>query len=165
MQNVILVGGHVFIRCTVFQYSSEWLTTSPRMKTMSEVTEPDSQVHGANVGPTWGRQDPGGPHVGPMNFVIWEVLVTIATRARSNTYNLVVAYVVNCFLLGTHRDIYLLSWILLYYKIDHLLQNCRIPLLVHEILQAYTKPSTYEYDIYAILQTQPMALHVRHLSK
>ena len=22
------------------------------------------------MGPTWGRQDPGGPHVGPMNFVI-----------------------------------------------------------------------------------------------
>ena len=32
---------------------------------------PDSKVHGANVGPTWDRQDPGGPHVGPMNFVIW----------------------------------------------------------------------------------------------
>ena len=22
-------------------------------------------------GPTWGRQDPGGPHVGPMNVAIW----------------------------------------------------------------------------------------------
>ena len=22
------------------------------------------------MGPIWGRQDPGGPHVGPMNFVI-----------------------------------------------------------------------------------------------
>ena len=21
--------------------------------------------------PIWGRQDPGGPHVGPMNFAIW----------------------------------------------------------------------------------------------
>ena len=31
---------------------------------------PESKVHGANVGPTWGRQDPGGPHVGHMNFVI-----------------------------------------------------------------------------------------------
>ena len=29
---------------------------------------PDSQVHGANMGPTWVRQDPGGPHVGPMNL-------------------------------------------------------------------------------------------------
>ena len=32
---------------------------------------PDSKVHGANMGPTWGRQDPGRPHVGPMNFAIW----------------------------------------------------------------------------------------------
>ena len=32
------------------------------------VNFPDSKVH---VGPIWGRQDPGGPHVGPMNFAIW----------------------------------------------------------------------------------------------
>ena len=24
------------------------------------------------MGPIWGRQDPGGPHVGPMNFAIWD---------------------------------------------------------------------------------------------
>ena len=23
------------------------------------------------MGPIWGREDPGGPHVGPMNFAIW----------------------------------------------------------------------------------------------
>ena len=27
---------------------------------------PDSKVRGAIMGPIWGRQDPGGPHVGPM---------------------------------------------------------------------------------------------------
>ena len=32
----------------------------------------NSKVHGANMGPIWGRQSPGGPHVGPMNFAIWE---------------------------------------------------------------------------------------------
>ena len=37
-------------------------------------TFPDSKVHGANMGPTWGRQDPGRPHVGPMNLVIWVML-------------------------------------------------------------------------------------------
>ena len=26
------------------------------------------------MGPIWGRQDPGGPHVGPMNFAIWAVM-------------------------------------------------------------------------------------------
>ena len=24
------------------------------------------------MGPIWGRQGPGGPHVGPMNFAVWE---------------------------------------------------------------------------------------------
>ena len=33
---------------------------------------PGSKVHGANMGPTWGRQDPGGPHIGPVNFAVWE---------------------------------------------------------------------------------------------
>ena len=27
---------------------------------------PDNKVHGANMVPIWGRQDPGGPHVGPI---------------------------------------------------------------------------------------------------
>ena len=33
---------------------------------------PDSKVHGANLGPIWGRQEPGGPHVGSINIAIWE---------------------------------------------------------------------------------------------
>ena len=34
---------------------------------------PDSKAHGANMGPIWGRQNPGGPHVGPMNLAIWVI--------------------------------------------------------------------------------------------
>ena len=37
----------------------------------TEIT-PNSKVHGANVGSTWGQQDPGGPHVGPMNHTVWD---------------------------------------------------------------------------------------------
>ena len=33
----------------------------------------DSKVHEANMGPFWGRQDLGGPHVGPMNLVICDL--------------------------------------------------------------------------------------------
>ena len=29
----------------------------------------DSKVHEANMGPTWGRKDPGGPHVGPWTLL------------------------------------------------------------------------------------------------
>ena len=32
---------------------------------------PDIKVHEANTGPIWGRQDPDGPHVSPVNFAIW----------------------------------------------------------------------------------------------
>ena len=35
---------------------------------------PDSKVHGANMSPIWGQQDPDGPHVGPMNFAIWVII-------------------------------------------------------------------------------------------
>ena len=38
---------------------------------LPEQAYPNSKVHGAHMGPIWGRQDPGGPHVGPMNFAIW----------------------------------------------------------------------------------------------
>ena len=31
---------------------------------------PDSKVQGANMGPIWSRQNPGGPYVGPMSFAL-----------------------------------------------------------------------------------------------
>ena len=43
---------------------------------------PDSKVHGANMGPIWGRQDPGGPHVGPMNFAIWDSIFQLKSLPR-----------------------------------------------------------------------------------
>ena len=51
-----------------------WLVVSLQKGLVTGKTFPDSKVHGANMGPTWGRQDPGGPHVGPMNLVIWVML-------------------------------------------------------------------------------------------
>ena len=35
---------------------------------------PYSKVHGANMGPTWVLSAPDGPHVGPMNLAIKNVL-------------------------------------------------------------------------------------------
>ena len=35
--------------------------------------DPDSNIHGANTGPIWGRQDPGGPHVGPWTLLSGDV--------------------------------------------------------------------------------------------
>ena len=42
---------------------------------------PDSKVHGANMGPIWARQDPGGPDVGPMSFAIWEVVAALSRNS------------------------------------------------------------------------------------
>ena len=53
-------------------------------------TYPDSKVHRANMGPIWGRQDPAGPHVGPINLAIWVCLcVCLCTRAfrKTNMYH------------------------------------------------------------------------------
>ena len=44
---------------------------------------PDSKIHGANMGPIWSRRDPGGPHVGPMNFAIWDVIFQTVPRIGS----------------------------------------------------------------------------------
>ena len=45
-------------------------------------SNPDSKVHGANMGPIWDWHGPGGPHVGPMNFDNWEVLHAISGHKK-----------------------------------------------------------------------------------
>ena len=48
---------------------------------------PGSKVHGASMGPTWGRQDPGGPHVGPMNLAILDSLFWISRYLHPHNDN------------------------------------------------------------------------------
>ena len=76
-------------QATVYYPDRRWLssptytcTTMPQWVNWdalphNEVTSniPDSKVHGADMGPIWGRQDPGGPHVGPMSLVIWDISI------------------------------------------------------------------------------------------
>ena len=49
---------------------------------------PDSKVYGANMGPIWGRQDPGGPHVGPMNFAIRDMIHDTLISTESDNYDI-----------------------------------------------------------------------------
>ena len=49
---------------------------------MCSRTSPYNKVHGVNMGPTWGRQDPGGSHVGPMNLAIWVCILMIRRIIR-----------------------------------------------------------------------------------
>ena len=51
------------------------------------VDTPDSKVHRANMEPIWGRQDPGGPHVGPVNFAIWDITCEIQILNKSMVEN------------------------------------------------------------------------------
>ena len=55
------------------------VSTSPKMHHKSPAPQDNKRTLIARFmestwGPLWDRQDPGGPHVGPMNFAITEVL-------------------------------------------------------------------------------------------
>ena len=61
------------------QWSSPTDILRPGLHKMA-INFPDSKVHGANMGPIWGRQDLGGPQVGPMNFAILVIKFSHAMR-------------------------------------------------------------------------------------
>ena len=41
------------------------------------LSNPDSKIHVANMGPTWVLSDPDGPHVGPMNLALREIIIVV----------------------------------------------------------------------------------------
>ena len=51
---------------------------------------PDSKVRGVIMGPIWGRQDPGGPQVGPMNLAIWGYMNTIGSIDNGSGFTTIV---------------------------------------------------------------------------
>ena len=57
---------------TIWLAGHQLTTESPLLfdkATIQMTYYPDSKVHGANMGPIWGRQDPGVPHVGPWTLL------------------------------------------------------------------------------------------------
>ena len=73
--DVFVINSSLFLRWV------DHIVSSPRCENEGNTSctccygYPDSKVHGANMGFIWGRQDPGGPLVGPMNFAIWVVVM------------------------------------------------------------------------------------------
>ena len=61
------------------QFARYWLMRSLFVTFL--LLNPDSKVHGPNMGPIWGRQGPGGPHVGPVNFTVWESYYRLSCQA------------------------------------------------------------------------------------
>ena len=51
---------------------------------MYSINNPGRKVHGANMGPIWGRQESGGPHVVTMHFARWEPLIKIQEESFSS---------------------------------------------------------------------------------
>ena len=49
---------------------------------------PDRKVYRAHMGPIWGRQDPDGPHVGPMILAIWVLLLIHTCNTQPQRDNL-----------------------------------------------------------------------------
>ena len=87
---------------------------------------PDSKVHEANMGPIWGRQDPDGPYVGPMNFAIW---VTISHKVS-----------------GAHFELYMpMQWGLISFVLETAILYTKITLM-----RIVTKYSTF-YHFWAFL--------------
>ena len=81
---------------------------------------PDSKVHGANMGPTWVLSAPDGPHVRPMNLVIREVsLICIFDeykyRQQSN-----VGYNISTHMIATNYEISSMSIYIEVIKWKHL---------------------------------------------
>ena len=64
---------HLQHQVSILRYQSSCCMVRDARRKCSNMSNPDSKVHGANMGPTWGGQDPGGPHVGPMNFAMWKL--------------------------------------------------------------------------------------------
>ena len=98
---------------------------------LTVLSDPDSKVHGANMGPIWGRQDPAGSHVGPMNFAIWGVCIL-----RWNTVWKLMVWFHTSFLLilVSNKDVY---WI-------HCCLIC-ILLICHAYLMKLVIPSMFTH--------------------
>ena len=64
---------------------------------------PDRKVLGANMGLIWDRQDPGGPHVGPVNFTIWDIFLH-KQFCRMSDFVICSGFIVST-TFGTHRKL------------------------------------------------------------
>ena len=58
-----------------------------------KISAPDNKVHVVYMGPTWGRQDPGGPHVGPMNLAIGGAVIHTQTHTQTYIYIYIYIYI------------------------------------------------------------------------
>ena len=70
MQNCDILDNLFWIYDKDIMSSKDRHQNLPPCRLIVVLTVPDSKVHGACMWLSWGRQDPGDPHVGPMNLAI-----------------------------------------------------------------------------------------------
>ena len=63
---------------------------------------PDSKVHGANAGPTWVLSAPDGPHIGPVNLAIRDIMAFGNENFDSSWQNLGLDGILMAILLMIH---------------------------------------------------------------
>ena len=71
------------LKCS-FKRDADVHTNHRSFSWANESINPNSKVHGGNMGHIWGRQDPDGPHVGLMKLVIWESSNGLAPNRRES---------------------------------------------------------------------------------
>ena len=106
-----------------------WLLITQTSSTQAYL---DSKVQGAYMGPTWGRQDPGGLHVCPMNLAI---RVT-ACKPWQNTTKI-------------NSYIYCLRWaVYIYLFCSHVVLGCMLVLIAVWLI--WVDPCVVDRSISAI---------------
>ena len=85
-----------------------------------------SRFHGTNMGPIWGRQDLGRPHVGPMNFAICVALCAHSTyHIHFISWNIPI-FTPFLFLLWLYNQIYWVLWYIYPYSAGFCHRHCGI---------------------------------------
>ena len=90
--------------------------------------DPDSKVHGANMGPIWGRQDPGGPHLGAMYIDIWEPVCIYGWASSQPMRREDFAYV---HLLSLSNTCLCTSSFMVWHLLMYIFYHCLTPAYVH----------------------------------
>ena len=94
--------------------------------------------------PIWGWQDPGGPHVGPMNFAILDNMLLWTTCEKAMKISTLVIY--SCYLMSFYTwGLQQNGWY--FTNNDNINNSCRCP----ECTKKYTHSSIYDPYIKALI--------------
>ena len=72
-QNLLPRGIIKYNKQTSYQSLGPDTMITKKQSTTNTMASLIARFMGPTKGPIWGRQDPGGPHVGPMDFAIWDI--------------------------------------------------------------------------------------------